>query len=82
MQNTSVYPNPTRGNITIRVSNANLSSNGIIITDVLGRTYSSGAVKKIYSNSVQVDLSNLRSGIYFIKVMVNDTFKIFRVIKL
>ena len=78
--NTSAYPNPTNGNVTIKVSNASLQ-NGIIITDVLGRTYSSNAVKKIYSNQVKLDLSNFRSGVYFIKVRVGDTFKIFRVIK-
>jgi hypothetical protein len=78
--NTFAYPNPTNGRITLKVSNAVVSANGITITDVLGRAYSAKSAT-IYGNMVQLDLSGFESGVYFIKVMVNDTFKIFRIIK-
>ncbi|MEO8824089.1 MAG: T9SS type A sorting domain-containing protein, partial [Ginsengibacter sp.] len=80
--NTTVYPNPTVGKVTLRVNNASLDQNGIIISDVLGRVYSNGIVKKVYSNSVQIDMTNLKSGVYFIRVKVENAIKIFRVIKL
>ncbi|MEO8854969.1 MAG: T9SS type A sorting domain-containing protein, partial [Ginsengibacter sp.] len=77
---TSAYPNPTSGKVTLQVSTGNISPNIIIITDDLGRTYSSKSAR-VYSNNVQVDLTGFRSGVYFIKIKVNDSFKIFKVIK-
>ena len=78
--NTSAYPNPTKGQVTLQVKDAVISANGVVITDVLGRVYSAKSVR-IYANTVQLDLSGFGSGVYFIKVMVDDTFKIFRIIK-
>jgi hypothetical protein len=80
--NTSVYPNPTYGKATIQISNANISTNDIIITDVAGRVYSLNVIKKINSNRLELDLSNFAKGVYFIKIKVGNTFKIFRVVKL
>jgi hypothetical protein len=79
---TSVYPNPTYGKVRIKISGANISANAITITDVSGRTYSSKAVKKIDSNSAELDMSNFTKGVYFIKVKMDKIFKIFKVIKL
>jgi hypothetical protein len=77
---TSVYPNPTIGMVTLHVSDGTLSPDGIIITDDIGRTYSSKLVQ-FYSKSVQVDLSGFRSGVYFIKIKVDNSFKTFKVVK-
>ena len=79
---TSVFPNPTHGIVTIKVDNVSLSGKDIMITNILGQVFSSASVKNIYANSVVLDMSNFRSGIYLIKIMVNGTYKTFRVIKL
>ncbi|HEY5393100.1 MAG TPA: MBG domain-containing protein, partial [Hanamia sp.] len=77
---TSAYPNPTSGKVTLQINSGTISPNIIIITDDIGRTYSSKSAR-VYSNNVQVDLTGFRSGVYFIKIKVNDIFKTFRVIK-
>src|SRR6185437_4381204 len=79
---TSVYPNPTHGIVTVKVGNVSLSGKDIVITDLLGQVFSSASVKNIYANTVVLDMSNFRSGIYLIKIMVNGTYKTFKVIKL
>ena len=55
-----IYPNPTKGKIEIR----NLSSNSnLIISNILGAT-----IKKINTNNSTeiIDISDLKSGVYFI----------------
>ena len=55
-----IYPNPTKGKIEIR----NLSSNSnLIISNILGAT-----IKKIKTNNSTeiIDISDLKSGVYFI----------------
>jgi hypothetical protein len=79
---TSIFPNPTHGVVTIKVNNAGLSNKGIVITDAEGKIYSSGSVKNVYANSVVLDMSGFKSGIYFIKIRVDGTYKTFKVIKL
>ena len=79
---TSIFPNPTYGMVTININNASVSNKGIIITDLLGKIYSSKCVKNIYADSVVLDMSDFKTGIYFIKIMVDGTYKTFRVIKL
>jgi hypothetical protein len=77
---TSAYPNPTSGKVTLQVSDGTISPNGITINDAIGRTYSCKLVK-ISTNRVELDLSGLRTGVYFIKVKVGEVFKTFRIIK-
>jgi hypothetical protein len=77
---TSAYPNPTSGKVTLQVSDGTISPNGITINDAIGRTYSCKLVQ-ISTNRVVLDLSGLRTGVYFIKVKVGEVFKTFRIIK-
>lgn len=68
----SVYPNPTAGYLNI----IGLSEpTDITITDITGRM-----VLKAYSQS-QVDLSNLRSGIYAITFRSESSSKTFKIVK-
>jgi hypothetical protein len=59
------YPNPTRSHLTI----ANLQSNIINVTilDVTGKV-----VKSITPNTNTIDVSNLISGVYFIKIQTEE----------
>ena len=59
----NIYPNPTSDKITIRILEAEASTN-IIIKDLNGRKIWYGAV----SNNTQIDVSELPLGIYFLTV--------------
>jgi putative intracellular protease/amidase len=65
-----VYPNPTNGNLSISLAE-DISIKNISIVDVLGKT--------VYSNNVNItptftiDLSQLKSGVYFIDFETNST---------
>lgn len=65
VNNFSFYPNPAKDLITIEAAQNTTISN-VVITDILGKT--------IYNNSynneskIEVNLSDLSKGIYFIKV--------------
>lgn len=70
-----LYPNPTESII-------NVKSNSIIksyeLYDLLGNIY---LKKDNYSNLATIDLSDLSTGVYFVKVVDNDRESIHRVIK-
>ncbi len=57
------YPNPTSGLMTFSMKNASI--NQIEITDILGKTL---LVKAVQSAHATVDLSSLKSGVYFAKL--------------
>ena len=71
----SFYPNPVEN-----VFNVNYSEpiSTIQISTILGQTV---LVKKPNSNSVQVDLSNLTSGAYFVKLTSGSLVKTIKIIK-
>lgn len=63
------YPNPTNGATTINIQNENEAK--IELIDVTGRTVMNLKVPS-YSNSVQIDLSNLKAGFYQLVVTENE----------
>jgi hypothetical protein len=76
----SVYPNPTKGMVTINIKNGTITTNNVLVTNAYGQTFQS-AGKLLSDHSVEVDLGRMATGVYFVKVMVNDEWKVFRVIK-
>ena len=71
----NLYPNPTDGMITIDLLNSEISS--IEIYDSLGK-------KVLEQNSVssRVNLSHLKSGIYFCKIIsINNEIEFRKIIK-
>ena len=76
-----LYPNPSKGMVTIFIKNGTLKNNSIQITDAYGKTYQSIG-KLLSDHSLQVDLSGKASGVYFVKVMVDGKWKVFRVVKM
>lgn len=61
-----IYPNPTNGNFTIK--NIDLSNNNhfVNVYDVFGNQIINN--QKINSNSENINLSNVASGLYFVKI--------------
>ena len=62
----SIYPNPTRGNVTISASSA--LTNGYVMYDQQGRVVLTGALKGKYTS---ISLERLSRGSYTIKVEGN-----------
>ena len=76
-------PIPTRPRdlVTIEVRQASISSTTVQIIDAYGRI-SSASGRKLSDHSLQINLSSRSSGVYFIRVLVGNVFKIFRVVKM
>lgn len=60
----TIYPNPASGSVSILL-NTTVTSSEIVIVDVLGKIVQT---KTINSNQSDLDISNLKSGIYFITI--------------
>jgi len=71
----TMFPNPVENKLTVSAKN---EIKELLVVNVLGQT-----VKTVTPNSrdYQLDLSNLTSGIYFVKARVNNSEGTFRVIK-
>ena len=65
--NFRLFPNPTTNQLTVESTKA---INTIEITDALGRVQSFKS--KVQSNSTQIDIHSLASGIYLIKLYFSD----------
>lgn len=62
-----IYPKPARDIINVKFNNSE-KGNELFFYDILGRSISSIiSVQKINATTSQVDISELKSGIYFIK---------------
>lgn len=70
-----IYPNPNNGNFTLSLSNENKQSISIDVFDVFGKSiYQS----KTNEETVNLNLPNLNSGVYFVKLISsnrNETLK-------
>lgn len=66
-----IAPNPTNGNVTISFSDKEFDKSGIIILDILGQIIQQ--IDEVnHTESVNIDLSNHPSGLYFIKVFTKE----------
>jgi hypothetical protein len=68
----AIYPNPVEKTLKIK---SKLSINAIEIFD------SNGRMIKNMSNQKEIDVENLASGIYFLKIYVNEKVKNLKFIK-
>lgn len=76
------YPNPVTSKVRINITGSIVPANTILLSDITGRLYNAKSVRKITDHSYEMDMSNLTSGIYFIKLKLNNNFKTFRIVKL
>ncbi|MDO8998957.1 MAG: T9SS type A sorting domain-containing protein [Bacteroidota bacterium] len=72
----NVYPSPSNGNITIELVNG--FTKEISVIDITGRIVLTTTSS---SDKVNVDISNLSNGIYYIKVISNNKPDIIKVVK-
>ncbi len=65
-----IYPNPTKGIINIEKLSGTQKLSGIEITDVFGKTIHKSSILNFqtcpYGSSIEIDLSWLEKGVYFI----------------
>ena len=66
----NIYPNPARDKINIQ--NLISGNQEIIITDLLGKIVLNYNVKSNALTSQTIDVSSLRRGVYFIKIINNE----------
>jgi len=78
LDNISVVPNPTTGQLSI--VNCQLSINSVEVFDVYGRKLSSHHLI-ISSSHHQIDISHLSSGLYFVKITTKQGVIVKKVIK-
>ncbi len=68
-----ISPNPATNNVEIQVQNTSETIESISITDVLGKTIRS--VNAISNNQVQIDVSSLSQGIYYVEITTTNHLK-------
>jgi hypothetical protein len=76
-----VYPNPARSKATLFIGTANVSLKDIRIIDVAGRVFPV-SLRNSSTQTVELDLTSLHSGVYFVKVNMGDLVKLFKVEKM
>ena len=74
-----IYPNPSNGIFTIYTNNAPLDQ--IEIIDLTGKIIKQQKNIKMNNNSTNLDLSEVATGIYFVKIVSNNQTTIKRIIK-
>lgn len=75
-----LYPNPYTANFTITLSSVQTETIEIQVLDVNGRILKQ--IEKAAQATVNVsELSELASGVYFIKISMGDTLKVLRLVK-
>ena len=81
MMNYLVYPNPTTGKITIRNEESGMSSE-IGIYDMAGKKLLSHTPLTSHSSPlIEIDISHLANGMYFLKVQTNNGTVMKKVVK-
>jgi hypothetical protein len=73
----SVFPNPFTNNFFIDCSNlSDVESMEIMVTDLMGKTvYQENWADTHYNSKKQVDLTSIKSGIYLVNMMTNNSLK-------
>lgn len=74
-----VYPNPAHNVLTIDSQNNNIEN--CIITNALGQTVYNSANEINGNHKIQLNISNLSVGVYFVKVRTSNGSYIVKFIK-
>jgi hypothetical protein len=77
----SLYPNPSKDKIAVISNFEKLYEKETMLFDVNGRTYAVKISRRISDQSFELDLSSLKSGIYFLKIKTPTGYKTLRIIK-
>lgn len=74
----SIAPNPTKGNITI---SADQTIETLLVKNIEGQVVIDNTIHENTRNKIDVDLSNLINGIYFIQSTVGSKTTVYKVVK-
>ncbi|MFN7687403.1 MAG: BspA family leucine-rich repeat surface protein, partial [Sphingobacteriales bacterium] len=77
----NVYPNPFVGRVTIDADLKDVTEKDIKLVDLLGREFRPLSTRKISVTRMELDLSNLVTGQYFIKINSKSGTKVFKVMR-
>lgn len=75
-----VYPNPTNGVITVLFENSNSADAEIELLSLAGQVIETLTVDHTSGNRVQMDLSDLPSGVYMVRFTQNNSTSVKRII--
>lgn len=74
--NVKLYPNPAKDSFTFEVDRNDVIGE-VKMFDITGKL-----IMSIDSNDLEVDISKLKSGVYFVKVKINNRFVTSKIVKL
>lgn len=75
----SAYPNPTAGNLMLRIDDSDFSTMQYQLIDLNGKIL---VEKNFVENTANIDMSDLVTATYFLKVVQgNKEIKVFKIIK-
>jgi len=68
--------------VTITSRHGVIYEKDLTVTDMTGKIYTPRRIIKIAPNSLSLDLTkNIAAGVYIIKAKVDNSYKLFRVVK-
>ena len=70
---TKIYPNPTTGHVRCEITSSELSEIDVLICDLMGRKILEKRIET--QGSFSLDLSKLNIGVYFIKLIGNNSYE-------
>lgn len=77
-----IYPNPVDDKLNISLKSVRNFQNGrVIISDLNGIVVSEFEINNGENSNVSVDFSNLGTGVYFVRIIINDYSRIYKIVK-
>ncbi|HEX8349507.1 MAG TPA: T9SS type A sorting domain-containing protein [Hymenobacter sp.] len=68
----NLYPNPSRGQVTVQLNQKSGANYKLRVSNIIGQEIRSIALKPELTNAgLPVDLSDLRTGVYFYSLVVD-----------
>ena len=67
-----VFPNPTSGNLRIKISLAEPADVQVQVIDVLGRVFETGKQSRLEEGQLDLDLSAYPAGLYWLKIKLGE----------
>ncbi|MEP7109841.1 MAG: MBG domain-containing protein [Ferruginibacter sp.] len=79
--NINVYPNPAKDRAAIYLTNGEINVKGLSLFDARGRLLPLKIIGQASKNTIEIDLSQVISGMYFIRVKAEDGYKTICIVK-
>jgi len=76
-----VYPNPVKDKVIVRISEDLESGYVIGLVDMAGKFIQVRSFWNPLTNELEIDLTDLKPGLHFIKLYFGETFKTFTILK-